>query len=571
MNILGLIELHQPQDGYFGAIMSIYQKFAHEEIDENGALVSIDITWPDNFNFAYDVVDETARETPDKLALVWRNTEGEEHFFTFEDIRRESVKAANVFLNAGIKKGDKVMVALKRHYEYWFIAVALCRIGAVMIPVTHMLTASDFAYRFDAARPAAIIVTPQSGVTDCVLEAVKGRDCPILWTVQQDREHFRNLSAEMQGQSDQLERIQTKAEDPMLLYFTSGTTGYPKGVIHDFTYPLSHIVTARWWQQAEDGGLHFTVAETGWAKASWGKIYGQWLTGCAVMAFDFDNFEPKQLASIINQYKVTSFCAPPTVYRYLVRKGVPDMPSLKSAATAGEFLSPDIFHKFQERTGLILHEGYGQTETSLVAANYKGQKAVDGSMGRPSPLYDVRLVNSDGSPTEPGEIGEIVILPKNGRKPLGIFAGYLDNPDLYAHVWRGGVYHTGDAAWQDENGCLWFHSRFDDIIKSGGFRIGPYEIENILINHPAVFECSVVGVEDPLRGQAIKAFIVLEKGYEGSRELEKEIRDFCNSKLAEYKWIRLIEFVDELPKTISGKIRKARLREQEAEKTEERK
>lgn len=543
--------------------MSIYHKFVHEDFDENGVLRNIDISWNSDFNFAYDVVDAVAEEEPDKTALVWRNTEGEEHFFTFEDIRRESVRLARVLMKAGIGKGDRVMVALKRHYEYWFTVVALCRIGAVIIPVTHMLTASDFAYRIDAAHPAAMIVTPQSGVCETVIEALEGRKRPILWTVQQDREGWRNLTSEMaQEDGSPFERIPTRSEDPMLLYFTSGTTGYPKGVIHDFTYPLSHIVTALYWHQVEDGGLHFTVAETGWAKASWGKIYGQWLAGCAVMAFDFDNFDPKQLASIINQYKVTSFCAPPTVYRYLVRKGVPDMPSLKSAATAGEYLSPDIFHKFQERTGLVLHEGYGQTETSLLAANYKGMKAVDGSMGRPSPLYELRLLKSDGSQAAVGEIGEIVVVPRNGRKPLGIFSSYLDNAELYRHAWRGGVYHTGDAAWQDENGYLWFHSRFDDIIKTGGFRVGPYEIENILVHHPAVFECAVIGVQDPLRGQAIKALVVLESSHSPSKELEKEIKDYCNSRLAEYKWIRILEFVDELPKTFSGKVRKATLRQE---------
>ena len=286
------------------------------------------------------------------------------------------------------------------------------------------------------------------------------------------------------------------------------------------------------------------------------------IAGCAVMAFDFDNFDPKQLVTIINRYGVTSFCAPPTIYRYLMRKGTPETPSLKHASTAGEFLSPDIFHKFTERTGLVLHEGYGQTETALIAANFKGQKAVDGSMGRPSPLYSVKLVQKDGSDTPVGEIGEIVLVPKDGKKPLGVFSSYLDNDELYKNVWRGGVYHTGDAAWQDENGALWFHGRFDDIIKSGGFRIGPYEIENILIEHPAVFECSVVGIPDLARGQAIKAFVVPAKGYEPSKELDKEIRNFCNAKLAEYKWIRTIEFVPEMPKTISGKIRKSELRKQ---------
>ena len=543
--------------------MSIYTEYAKETVDENGCLSDISIEYPGNFNFGYDVLDRIAEETPDKRALVWCNTENEEHIFTFGDISRESSKVANIFLEAGIGRGDKVLVSLKRHYEYWFVAMALCKIGAVMIPVTHLLTASDLLYRFRSTEIKGVVATPYNGVTANVEEAIKDSPYhPLLWTVQQDREGWRNLSADKESAGETLDRIETAVTDPMLLYFTSGTTGYPKGVIHDFSYPLAHIVTAKYWQGAYDGGLHFTVAETGWAKASWGKLYGQWLVGSAVMVFDFDNFDPKQLVTIINRYGVTSFCAPPTIYRYLVRKGTPAMPSLRHASTAGEFLSPDIFNKFTERTGLVLHEGYGQTETALIAANFMGQKAVDGSMGRPSPQYDVKLVQSDGSDTPLGEIGEIVIAPRNGKKPLGVFSTYLDNEELYENAWRGGVYHTGDAAWQDENGALWFHGRFDDIIKSGGYRIGPYEIENILIEHPAVFECSVVGIPDPLRGQAIKAFIVLSHGYEPSKELDKEIREYCNSRLAEYKWIRLIEFVSEMPKTISGKIRKAELRKQ---------
>lgn len=347
-----------------------------------------------------------------------------------------------------------------------------------------------------------------------------------------------------------------------MLYFTSGTTGYPKGVIHEHSYPLAHIVTAKYWHQAEDNGLHFTVAETGWAKASWGKIYGQWLVGSAVMVYDFDNFEPKQLTAVINRYGVTSFCAPPTVYRYLVRKGIPDMPPLKHATTAGEMLAPEVFHKFTERTGLQLCEGYGQTETTLLMANFKGYEAVEGSMGTPSPFYNIELRGKNGKPVDTYEIGEVVIVPEKAGKQPGVFAAYLDNEEQYSYVWRDGVYHTGDAAYMDENGRYWFHGRFDDIIKTGGFRVGPYEVENVLMEHPAVVECSVIGVPDALRGQSIKAVIVLGAGYEPSQELELEIKNFCNQKLAEYKWIRIIEFVTEMPKTISGKIQKTVLRSQ---------
>ncbi|MBQ8640698.1 MAG: AMP-binding protein, partial [Clostridia bacterium] len=407
----------------------------------------------------------------------------------------------------------------------------------------------------------AIVCTPYNDVPENLLAAVKeARAECLLWCVQKDTAGFRNLTAEMEEAAPVLERQQTAVTDPMLMYFTSGTTGYPKGVIHDFSYPLAHIVTAKYWQQAEEDGLHFTVAETGWAKASWGKIYGQWLVGSGVMVYDFDNFEPKQLCAVINRYGVTSFCAPPTVYRYLVRKGIPDMPTLKHASTAGEMLAPEVFRKFTERTGLPLCEGYGQTETTLLMANFKGNEPVEGSMGTISPFYNIGLLDKDGKPVGVGEIGEVVILPpENGKQP-GVFCGYLDNDAQYNHVWRNGVYHTGDAAYMDENGRYWFHGRFDDIIKTGGYRVGPGEVENVLMEHPAVVECSVVGVPDALRGQAIKAVVVLAGNREPSPELEKEIKDFCNSRLAEYKWIRIIEFVRNMPKTISGKIRKTELR-----------
>ena len=537
--------------------MSIYQKFCHEITDENGMLKEFRLDYPDNFNFGYDVVDRTAEKAPDKRALVWCNAEGEEHVFTFSDIRKYSNQMANVFRNAGIGRGDRVMLILKRHYEYWFAAVALHKLGAVMIPVTHMLTVSDLVYRMKASRPKAVVCTAQNKVPEKVREALAQSALPArLWCVQAEAEGFENITAAMQTAGTELERTDTKASDPMILYFTSGTTGYPKGVIHGYSYPLAHIVTAKYWQQAEENGLHFTVAETGWAKASWGKIYGQWLLGCAVMVYDFDSFEPKQLTQIINRYRVTSFCAPPTVYRYLVRKGIPEMPTLKHASTAGEMLAPEVFRRFTERTGLELREGYGQTETTLLLANFKGTEAVEGSMGVPSPLYHIELRNKKGEPAGTNETGEVVIIPEQPGRQTGVFTAYLDNEEQYAYVWRDGVYHTGDAACRDENGRYWFRGRFDDIIKTGGYRVGPYEVENVLMEHPAVAECSVIGVPDPLRGQAIKAVIVPGQEYTPTRELEHEIKEFCNLRLAEYKWIRLIEFAKEMPKTISGKIQK---------------
>ena len=543
--------------------MSIYKQYCNEIVDENGRLQKLTLEYPDNFNFGYDVVDKIADETPEKRALVWCNVEGEEHIFSFADIKKYSNQMANVFRSAGIGHGDRVILILKRHYEYWFAAVALHKLGAVMIPATHMLTVSDFVYRIKSSKAKAIVCTTQNEVPEKITAALKEADMTAkLWCVQKDADGFENLTEAMREAPEKFERVQTLATDPMMLYFTSGTTGYPKGVIHEHSYPLAHIVTAKYWHQAEDNGLHFTVAETGWAKASWGKIYGQWFVGSAVMVYDFDNFEPKQLTAVINRYGVTSFCAPPTVYRYLVRKGIPDMPSLKHATTAGEMLAPEVFRKFTERTGLQLCEGYGQTETTLLMANFKGYEAVEGSMGTPSPFYNIELRGKNGKPVDTYEIGEVVIVPEKAGKQPGVFAAYLDNEEQYSYVWRDGVYHTGDAAYMDENGRYWFHGRFDDIIKTGGFRVGPYEVENVLMEHPAVVECSVIGVPDALRGQSIKAVIVLGAGYEPSQELELEIKNFCNQKLAEYKWIRIIEFVTEMPKTISGKIQKTVLRSQ---------
>ena len=543
--------------------MSIYKEFCSEILDENGALKSLTLDYPEDFNFGYDVVDRLAERFPDKRALVWCNLENEEHIFTFSDIKRESNRIANALSRCGIRRGDRVLMILKRHYEYWFTAIALHKLGAVMIPATHMLTTDDLVYRLKASGAKAAVVTTQNELPKRLLEASRLAGVRLrLFSVQEDADGFENLTRLALESSCELERVPTLSTDPMMLYFTSGTTGYPKGVIHDHSYPLAHIVTAKYWQQAEDGGLHFTVAETGWAKASWGKMYGQWLIGSAVMVYDFDNFDPKQLVSVINRYRVTSFCAPPTVYRYLVRKGIPDMPSLKHASTAGETLAPEVFKKFKERTGLSLCEGYGQTETTLLLANFKGFQPIEGSMGRPSPFYSIELRGKDGRPVGVNEIGEIVVLPdKSGRHP-GIFTGYLDNEEQYRACWRDGVYHTGAAAYIDVTGCYWFHGRFDDIIKTGGFRVGPYEVENILMEHPAVLECSVIGVPDPLRGQAIKAVIVTAPGYSPSQELELEIKNFGNSRLAEYKWIRSVEFTASLPKTISGKIQKSVLRSQ---------
>ena len=540
--------------------MSIYKKFFSEELDSNGRLVSFSYHYPSSFNFAYDVVDEIARTDGKKRAIVWTNAAGEEKIIDFRTLKEESDKRASLFLSLGVKKGDKVIVALKRHYEYWFVALALHKIGAVLIPVTHMLTEKDFRYRILKADVRMVVTTKDDDVPERIRRAIEGMDVNVIQVGSGGNDIFPTLKKMLEGVSPLGERIETGVSDPMLMYFTSGTTGEPKGVVHDFSYPLSHIVTAKYWQGATDGGLHFTLAETGWAKASWGKIYGQWLVGSAVMVYDFDSFDPGKLSEVINRFHVTSFCAPPTVYRYLVKKGIPEMPSLKHASTAGEYLHQEIFRLFKEKTGLTLAEGYGQSETALLAANFIWQDAVDGSMGTSSPLYNLRVVDKDGNEVERGEVGEIVVLPDDeGKRPVGIFSSYLGPKGMYEDAWRGGMYHTGDSAAMDENGALWFKGRADDVIKSGGFRIGPEEIEDVLITHPDVLECSVVGIPDPLRGQAVKAYVVLANGNEGNHALEREIREYANSKLAEYKWIRKLEFRKSMPSTISGKIKKKEL------------
>ncbi len=545
--------------------MSIYQQFCREQYDAQGNLNAFCLQYPDNYNFGYDVVDAIADKTPQKIALVWCNTRGDEQIFNFGDLRRLSNQAANALKARGVKKGDAVLVMLKRHFEYWFVAVALHKLGAVMAPVTHMLTGDDISYRCRAGKIKTVVCTCEDDVPSRFLRVKAESGIENIWTIRQSIPGCLNLTEEMKTCSWYLPRVETLASEPILAYFTSGTTGYPKGVIHSHSYTLAHIVTAKYWQRAAEDGLHFTVAETGWGKASWGKIYGQWLVGSAVMVFDFDNFDSRQLMGVINRYKVTTFCAPPTIYRYLVKTGLVEMPSLRHVSTAGEPLNPEVFSQFLDATGLFIMEGYGQTETTPLLANLDRMPAKAGSMGKPTPLYRVALQNADGTSAADGEPGEIVVLPdENGNTPPGIFLGYIDNDALYQYAWRGGVYHTGDTAWRDEDGYYWFNGRSDDIIKTGGYRVGPFEIESVLTAHPAVLECSVVGIPDSLRGQAIKAFVVLAPEYKPSKELKKELKKFCNARISNYKWIRFIDFVSEMPKTISGKIKKRDLREWEA-------
>lgn len=544
--------------------MYLYPKFCDERTDENGILTDFSLHYPDNYNFGYDVVDEMARLAPEQRAMVWCDSDQSHLEFSFADISRLSNQTANLLASYGVKKGDRVLVILKRHYEYWYVAPALHKLGAVIIPATHMLTLDDLLYRVQTADVSAAVCTSDGDIAANLVE-VKSR-CPQLktvFTVRGSIEGTVDFTSELPSASAELERVPTRADEPFLMYFTSGTTGYPKAVMHDHTYSLSHIITARYWQCVQDGGLHLTVAETGWSKASWGKIYGQWLCGSAVMVYDFNAFSPSHLLKIMAKHEVTSFCAPPTIYRYFVKYGMNKVPqpALRHLSTAGEALNPEVFQKVREQTGLELKEGFGQTESVLMLANLDGSTSKPGSMGKPIPLYHVELIDEAGEKVKRSEVGELVVVPEAGKKSHGIFMGYCGNDALYAHVWRGGVYHTGDTAWEDEDGYFWYVGRTDDLIKTRGFRVGPFEVENVLMEHPAVLECAVTGIPDETRGQAIKATVVLARGYEASKEMGREIRAFANSRMASYKNISVLEIVDEMPKTISGKVRRVAIRE----------
>lgn len=548
--------------------MSMYQQFCREEFDDHGTLKTFSIQCPDTFNFAYDVVDAIAEAEPDREALVWCNVAGDERRFTFGEMKTLSDRAAHFLRAAGIGQGDRVMLMLKRHHEYWYTILALHKLGAVVIPATHMLTVKDIVYRVQAASVKAVICTPDGQVADYVAEAQK--DCPTLTVkciVRQPKEGFLLLDDGLRKETGVWERVPTLATDPMLMYFTSGTTGYPKAVIHDHTYPLAHIITAKHWQNVREGGLHLTVADTGWGKASWGKLYGQWLAGTRVMVYDFDKFVAADLMAVIQKYKVTSFCAPPTIYRFLIKEGMEgyDLSSLEYATNAGEALNYEVYRQFLENTGIHLMEGFGQTETTLLIANLAGSQTRPGSMGKPTPLYDVILIDREGREVPPGEVGEIVVRPCKDGRQYGIFSAYNNDGALYAFAWRGGVYHTGDTAYMDEEGYYWYVGRLDDIIKSSGYRIGPFEIESVLMEHPAVLECAITGVPDPERGQVVKATIVLTSQYQPSPELARELQQFVKKATAPYKYPRLVEFVRELPKTISGKIRRVEIREKDTQ------
>ena len=527
------------------------------------------INVPDNFNFAYDIVDEWAKIEPNKKALCWVNDQGEHIDFTFQEMKEQSDAAASYFQSLGIGKGDMVMLILKRRYWYWFAILGLHKIGAVAIPATHLLTKKDIVYRCNSADIKAIVSVGEELVTKHVDEALPecktlkhrisiGPDVPEGW------QDFKKGLEEAQP-FVRPEKLANN-DDIMLLYFTSGTTGQPKMVIHNYAYPLGHIITSGYWQNLKEDSLHLTLADTGWAKAAWGKLYGQWIMGSCVFVYDHEKFTPADLLRVMQDYKVTSFCAPPTVFRFMIKEDITkyDLSSLKYCEIAGEPLNPSVFQAFYEATGLKLMEGFGQTETTVTIANFPWMEPKPGSMGMPSPAYDMDLITGDGRSCEDGEQGEI-IFRTDRQMPVGLFMGYYRDPELTKSVYSDNVYRTGDIAWRDEDGYYWFVGRNDDVIKSSGYRIGPFEVESALMTHPAVVECAITGVPDEVRGQVVKATIILAANYKSKAgdELVKDIQDHVKKVTAPYKYPRIIEFVEELPKTISGKIRRVQIRGEE--------
>ena len=528
---------------------------------------------PDQFNFAYDVVDAIAAETPNKRAMVWVNDHGEKRVFSFADLKRYSDRAANVLRTHGIGKGDAVMMTLKGRYEFWFCILAIHKLGAIAIPATHMLTEHDLVYRIESADVKMIISVNEQPLVDAI-DAAAAHGHPSLTKrllLGADRPGWVNYDAEMEIAQEVFDRptgeAAAKTSDIMLLYFTSGTVGYPKMVNHDFAYPLGHIITAKYWQNVQEDGLHYTVADTGWAKAVWGKIYGQWLAGTAIFVHDYDKFDALTLLERASENGVTTFCAPPTIYRFLIKQDLSkfDLSSLKYCVTAGEPLNPEVYEQFYKATGLRLMEGFGQTEMVVLLATFPWMTPKPGSMGRPSPGYRVVLLNPEGKPCEVGEEGEVAIDLSQG-KPWGLFNGYYRDEQRTASVWHDGYYFTGDIAWRDEDGYFWFVGRADDVIKTSGYRIGPFEVESALITHKAVMECAITGVPDPDRGQVIKATVVLAKGFEPSEDLKRELQEHVKKVTAPYKYPRIVEFVEALPKTISGKIRRVQIRAEDSNK-----
>ena len=536
----------------------VSDKFVKTEEDENGLLKKIDFTNEDQFNFAFDIVDGIADAHPDKVAMVHIAKDGTERKFTFKDMKRASAQSANYFKSLGIKKGDRVMLVLKRHYQFWFAILGLHKLGAIAIPATCLLQEHDFEYRFNTAGVSAIVCTGDGDVAHQADMAAE--KCPQLTTkilVGGRRDGWHDFDSEYELFTGKFDRtVDTPCgDDPMIMFFSSGTTGYPKIAMHSYKYPLGHYITAKYWHSVDPNGLHFTISDTGWGKALWGKLYGQWLCEGGVFTYDFDRFDAAEVLPMFAKHNITTFCAPPTMLRMLIKQDISkyDLSSIKHMTTAGEALNPEVYHQFKKATGLKIMEGFGQTETTLSVANLMGSGHKIGSMGKPTPLYDIELHTAEGKIAEVGEVGEIVI--KTSEKiPCGLFLGYYGDEAKTKEVWHDGYYHTGDTAWMDEDGFLWYVGRTDDVIKSSGYRIGPFEIESVIMELPYVLECGVSAAPDEVRGQVVKASIVLTKDTEPTEELKKEIQNYVKQRTAPYKYPRIVVFKDELPKTISGKI-----------------
>ena len=540
----------------------IYRKFIDRTV-EDGILKAISFKDEEKFNFAFDVVDELGKTKPEKLAMLHVAEDGTERRFTFRDISRESGRAANYFKSLGIQRGDRVMLVLKRHYQVWFAVMGLHKLGAVAIPATNQLLEKDFTYRFAAGNVKAILCTADGSVSDAVdAAAAKSPNLQLKIMVGGKREGWHDFDEEYAMFRSHFERKEDApcGSDPMLMFFTSGTSGYPKLAAHNYKYPLGHFITAKYWHRVNPDGLHLTISDSGWAKFMWGKLYGQWLCEAAVFVYDFDRFDAEKILPMFARYHITTFCAPPTMYRMLAKQDLSrfDLSSIEHASTAGEALNPEVYRQFQKATGLDIMEGFGQSESTLIIGNLNGSSHKLGSMGKPVPLYDVHLLDVDGNEVDTGETGEICINIQNGL-PCGLAYCYEGNPEVTAETWHDGYYHTGDLAWRDEEGFYWYVGRADDVIKSSGYRIGPFEIESTIMELPYVLECGVSPAPDPVRGQVVKASIVLVKGTEGTDELKKEIQNYVKRRTAPYKYPRIVEFKESLPKTTSGKIIRKKL------------
>ena len=540
--------------------------FLTTHCDESGHFDSITFHGHDRFNFAFDCVDVLGQAVPDKLAMLWVGNDMTERRITFGDVTHHSAKIANYLVSLGIRKGDTVMLILRRHYQFWYWLVALHKLGAVVIPATNQLVAHDLSYRYEAGNVRCVVCTAEGTVADEAETAAADRPGMLKILVGGRRDGWRDFDEEITDHSPVFHRSADApcGDDPMLMMFTSGTTGYPRLAVQSYKYPLGHYPTARYWHEVDPNGLHFTISDTGWAKALWGKVYGQWLCGAAVFTYDFDRFQPKNILPLFAKYGITTFCAPPTMYRFFIKEDLSkyDLSSIKAATTAGEALNPEVIRQFQQATGLTVREGYGQTETTLVIGNFIGKPPRIGSIGRPSPLYDVVILDTEGKECPIGQPGEICIRATDPL-PCGLFHGYFQNKEHTDSVWYDGFYHTGDQASRDAEGYLWYEGRIDDVIKSSGYRIGPFEIESVIMELPYVLECAVTPAPDEVRGQIVKATIVLTKGTIGTDALKKEIQEYVKSHTAPYKYPRLVEFVDELPKTVSGKVKRNEIRKRD--------